>query len=102
MSRLTKPQPKPCSGKLAERRPAGPDSHPADESLGGSDDILEYGGVEEGQVTVIEFKIPLDSGDEYDKPLKPGSSYTVLLAWGATDDLTSYHGGRGAGQITLD
>jgi hypothetical protein len=83
-------------------QPAGPSSHPPDEQLGGSNDILEYGGLEEAGVTVIEFSIPLDSGDEYDKPLQPGSSYKVLLAWGAGDDLESYHGGRGAGEIVLD
>ena len=83
-------------------RPAGPGSHPPDVELGGNNDILEYGGLEEGGATVIEFKIPLDSGDEYDKTLQPGSSYAVLLAWGAGDDFESYHGGRGAGEIRLD
>jgi hypothetical protein len=83
-------------------RPAGPGSHPSDEQLGGSHDIPEYGGLEEGSVTAIEFKIPLDSGDEYDKPLRSGSSYTVLLAVGSSDDLDSYHAGRDYGEIALD
>jgi hypothetical protein len=83
-------------------QPAGPGSHPPDEDLGGSNDILEYGGLEEAGVTVIEFKIPLDSGDAYDKPLQPGSNYTILLAWGAGDDLQLYHGGRDYGEMELD
>ncbi len=83
-------------------RPAGPGSHPPDEQLGGSHDIPEYGGLEEGGVTVIEFKMSLDSGDQYDKPLMPGSSYTVLLAVGSSDDPNSYHTARDYGEIALD
>jgi hypothetical protein len=83
-------------------KPAGPASHPPDIELGGTDDIIESAGREEGGKTVLEFKIPLDSGDEYDKALQPGSTYAVLLAWGGGDDLESYHGGRGVAEITLD
>jgi hypothetical protein len=83
-------------------KPAGLGSHPPDEELGGSNDILEYGGVEMGGVTVIEFKIPLDSGDAYDRPLSAGATYRVLLARGSGDDLTSVHTARGYSEITLD
>lgn len=82
--------------------PAGPGSHPADEDLGGENNVMEYAGSEEGGVTVIEFKIPIDSGDEYDKPLVPGETYRIVLAVGAVDDLNSYHTGRGTSEITLD
>jgi hypothetical protein len=70
---------------------AGQGSHPPDVDLGGSNDIIESAGREEAGVTVIEFRIPLDSGDEYDKPLSPGSSYTALLAVGGSDEFQSYH-----------
>ena len=83
-------------------KPRGIDAHPPDEQLGGSNDILESAGREEAGRTVIEFKIPLDSGDPYDKPLVPGASYTALLAVGGADDFVSYHTERGATQITLD
>lgn len=83
-------------------RPSGPGSHPPDEQLGGKNDVLEFGGREEGGVTVIEFKVPLDSGDEYDKSLRPGSSYSIILAMGSSDDLQSYHSARGYAEITLD
>ncbi len=76
--------------------------HPPDEELGGTNDIVAYGGREEGGTTTIEFQIPLDSGDAYDKPLSPGSTYPVLLAWGTVDEFLPYHGGRGASEITLD
>jgi len=83
-------------------KPAGPGSHPPDEDLGGTADVVEFGGREEGGVTVIEFKIPLDSGDQYDKPLDRGATYNLIAATGRSDDLQSIHASRGMGQITLD
>jgi hypothetical protein len=83
-------------------KPAGLGSHPADVELGGSDDVLEYGGQEEGGRTVIEFKIPLDSGDPYDKPLSPGERYDLITAMGSGDDFDSLHIARGYGEITID
>jgi hypothetical protein len=77
-------------------------AHPVDEELGGTDDIVAYGGQETGGRTTIEFQIPLDSGDAYDKALVPGESYVVLLAMGSTDELLAYHATRGASEITLD
>ena len=82
-------------------KPAGPGSHPEDRTLGGTDDIVAFAGSEEGGTTLIEFQIPLDSGDANDKPLAAGGTYTVLLAHGANDDL-NYHAARGATEITLD
>ena len=83
-------------------RPIGPGSHPPDVQLGGKNDVLEFGGREEGGVTVIEFKMPLDSGDPYDKRLQPGSSYKVILAIGSKDDLQSYHSARDYAEISID
>jgi hypothetical protein len=83
-------------------QPRGRGSHPPDEQLGGTDDILEYAGSEQGDLTVIEFRIALDSGDEYDKPLSPGATYAIILARGRSDDSDSRHADRGQAQITLD
>jgi hypothetical protein len=77
-------------------------NHPADTQLGGTNDILEFGGVEQEGVTRIEVKIPLNSGDQYDKMLVPGQTYTVIVAHGRSDDMNSPHAFRGTGQITLD
>jgi hypothetical protein len=63
---------------------------------------VAYGGREEGGTTTIEFQIPLDSGDANDKPLSPGSTYPVLLAWGTVDEFQVYHAARGLSEITLD
>jgi hypothetical protein len=54
--------------------------HTTDISRGGSDDIAEYAGAEDDG-TVIEFMIPLNSGDSNDKILTTGSSYKCLVAY---------------------
>jgi hypothetical protein len=59
-------------------------SHQADTALGGTDNISETCGSESGGVTEIGFTIPLDSGDQYDLPVIPGTIYNVGLAY-ATD-----------------
>lgn len=71
----------------------GMTSHSSDESLGGRRDVTEVTGTESDGSTTIGFRLPLDSGDEYDKPLESGGEYTVLLAYGPNnaDDVTSYH-----------
>jgi hypothetical protein len=81
--------------------PAGPGSHPPDTTLGGSNHILEYGGQEAGGRTVIEFKIPRDSGDAYDKPLTSGT-HNLIVAVGPSDDFSTIHDSRGATTIDID
>jgi hypothetical protein len=68
-------------------------SHASDTSLGGTSDLTVDGGTEDGGQTTLELTIPLDSGDQYDKPLTAGETYTVILASGAdgADDFTSAH-----------
>ncbi len=70
-----------------------PTSHAPDTALGGTDDVTINGGDQTGGETTIEFSIPLDSGDSYDKPLSPGNTYPVILARGpdGADDFTTYH-----------
>jgi hypothetical protein len=81
-------------------QPSG--SHPPDTDLGGTDDIIDYGGRESDGLTVIEFMIPLDSEDEYDRALVSGQRYDVILAWGDQDSFDSYHVTRAWGEIILD
>jgi len=77
--------------------------HTADTDRGGQDNILSFAGTEWGDHTVIEFVIPLDSGDEMDKPLLPGGTYTILVAYhDLQDGFEARHSGRGSGEITLD
>ncbi len=68
-------------------------SHASDTLLGGTSDLTLDGGGEASGETTLEFTIPLSSGDEYDKPLVEGQTYTVILASGAdgADDFVSPH-----------
>lgn len=75
--------------------------HGPDTSNGGTDDIIDYAG-SESDGTVFEFSIPLDSGDDKDKPLSPGSSYTCLLAYSNADNFTTKHSRRGSVTLSLD
>ncbi len=76
--------------------------HESDVSLGGTDDVTVDGGSESDGETTIEFTIPLDSGDQYDRPLQEGDTYSVILAIGSdgADDFTSYH--QTAAVVSLD
>jgi len=81
----------------------GTTSHAADTSQGGSHDILEAAGREVGGRTTLEFVIPLDSGDLMDKPLEPGLSYRILVAYHLMNDsFSAVHSRRGSGEIRLD
>jgi len=77
-------------------------AHSPDTSLGGTNDVLAYAGTEPTG-TVLEFLIPMDSGDASDKPLSPGGSYTVLVSYNASSDgTTTIHTARGSVAIQLD
>jgi len=51
--------------------------HRADEER----NILQAAGSESEEGTVIEFVIPLDSGDDMDRKLEAGQEYKVILAY---------------------
>jgi len=74
--------------------------HPSDTELGGSNDILDFGGSEEGGHTTIEFKRALNTGDEYDNELSPGTN-KIIWSYGSTDELGRKHISRGYGEISL-
>lgn len=77
--------------------------HDADTALGGTDNVLSAAGHQWADQTVVEFVIPLDSGDSTDKKLVPGGSYPILVAYhDLSDDFSMRHNRRGGGQIVLD
>lgn len=81
----------------------GPLTHASDTSLGGTDDILAAAGREDEGKTYVEFVIALNSGDRFDKPLTPGTTYDIVIAFHETnDDFDTYHSRRGAGKMRLD
>jgi hypothetical protein len=67
---------------------------------GGVNNITEYGGIESGGYTVIEFKRQLDTGDLYDHPVNKGIN-KIIWAYGASDDPNVKHVSRGYGQIEI-
>ncbi len=78
-------------------------AHDADTTLGGVDNVLSAAGHQWADQTVVEFVIPLNSGDSTDKQLVPGGSYPILVAYNAlSDDFAVHHSRRGTGRITLD
>jgi hypothetical protein len=92
-------------GKAYFRDDFGTEStaHMADVDRGGVENIVSSAGAEWADRTVLEFIIPLDSGDALDKPLVPGNTYTVLLAYhDLRDGFTTRHSRRGVGEIQLD
>jgi len=70
----------------------------ADSELGGSDNIIESGGKEEGGYTVIEFKRALKTGDGYDGALSPGVN-EIMWGYSNFDDPRQKHTDRGRGEI---
>ena len=77
-------------------------SHASDESLGGTADLTVDGGSESEGETTLEFTIPLDSGDDYDKALTAGQSVTVILAHGPSgaDNFSAQH--QAAASVTIE
>ena len=76
-------------------------SHAADTGLGGSSDVTVISGTETGGTTEITFRIPLNSGDQYDKPLSAGNTYRVILARGSSDSYGTGHSARGGVNVTF-
>lgn len=76
-------------------------THESDVSLGGSEDLEILGGEEKNKKTSITFRRSLISDDEFDHSFTAGETITVLFAYGAKDDFSSMHRGRGSADITF-
>lgn len=78
-------------------------SHVSDTSLGGTNNIISSSSSETGGVTQLNFVIPLNSGDSFDRVLAVGQTYPVILGRGpnGSDNFTTYHAAVGSAQITL-
>jgi hypothetical protein len=76
--------------------------HEDDTFLGGSYDILEYGGSRAVGETIIEFKRKLDTGDQFDKVLVPGESVSIIWAMADSDSRYLKHNvAYGEGVLTI-
>ena len=93
------------AGELTIRDDYGhePLAHIEDTVRGGQDNIIDAAGNEWPDQTVVEFIIPLDSGDAMDKPLVAGHEYTILVAYHSMlDSFSNRHTRRGSGLMQLD
>lgn len=76
--------------------------HSSDEMLGGTNDVLEFGGSEKDGYTVIEFKRKLDTGDEFDRVLTPGQGISIIWGMADSNNLQSSHNvARAEGYLDL-
>lgn len=75
--------------------------HESDINLGGSRDITLISSSEAGGETRLEFLIPLNSGDSYDRNLEVGQNYPLILAKGSSDDFSGYHSAVGMAILDL-
>ena len=75
--------------------------HPPDTDLGGTEDLVAFGGREDGDSTVVEFKRPLQTSDPYDKAIDPLKPLKIIWAYGETDDFEELHIAAGSTEINL-
>ncbi len=65
--------------------------------------VVHAAGIEAEGRSILEFAIPLASGDEQDVELEPGSETVIILAYhGSSDQLTMRHTARSTASILLD
>jgi hypothetical protein len=66
-------------------------NHERDTALGGTDDVTVVSGSETDSGTEVTFRVPVNSGDEFDKVLTAGTEHTILLAYSEADDFETQH-----------
>jgi len=76
-------------------------AHASDLSLGGNSDVTLVTASEGNGITTVEFTIPLNSGDSYDRIMQSGTTYPVIFATGSSDDFDSYHTSYATGSIKI-
>lgn len=72
-----------------------------DTAIGGSNDILRYGGQQVDGVTTIEFERLFATGDEYDYEIRAGDPIAIIWALSDSNSMTVPHRERGSTTIIL-
>jgi len=75
--------------------------HKEDATIEGKSDVSNVSGSELDGQTVLEFTVPLDSGDPKDKPLNVSGDTIVLLAYGRSDSIVLKHRFRAILRVNL-
>ncbi len=76
-------------------------SHNSDLILGGADNITLINGTEQNGTTTLNFEIPLNSGDQYDKLMTIGNPISIILAKGSADNYSGMHTAVSVNSITI-
>jgi hypothetical protein len=75
--------------------------HKDDEKIEGKSDVSNVSGSEQDGQTVLEFTVPLNSGDAKDKPVDVQGDTVVLLAYGRSDSIVLKHRFRAILKVNL-
>ena len=75
--------------------------HKEDEKIEGRSDVSNVSGSEQDGQTVLEFSVPLNSGDAMDKPVSAQGETVVLLAYGRSDSIVLKHRFRAMLKVNL-
>ncbi len=76
--------------------------HIEDSMLGGTNDIVEFGGSKVAGRTIVELKRKLDTGDKFDKAFSPGQAISIIWALSDSPDISLKHNvAYGEGIMTL-
>jgi hypothetical protein len=76
--------------------------HENDTMLGGTYDILESGGRETGDFTVVEFKRRMNTGDRFDRAFAPGQKVPMIWAMaGSSPEDVKHDVAKGEGTLEL-
>ncbi len=75
--------------------------HKEDATIEGKSDVSNVSGSELDGQTVLEFTVPLDSGDAMDKPVSVQGETVVLLAYGRSDSIVLKHRFRAILKVNL-
>ncbi|MBU3914309.1 DOMON domain-containing protein [bacterium] len=87
---------------LSDAYGVSPREHIKDTSMNGKNNFADVSGKEQGNLTTIEFSIPMDSGDVADRKINVDGFTTVLLAFGkGSDDFHSRHRFRTSLKVNL-
>jgi hypothetical protein len=76
-------------------------SHPEDKELGGTMDIMAFGGSELNGITTIEFVRPLITGDRFDNSIQRKTDTSIIWAYGENDDWEAQHQEQGRGSFNI-
>jgi len=74
--------------------------HPPDTDLGGTNDVVEFGGIDNGTYTIIEFKRLLNTEDKFDNEIVEGKN-KIIWSFSNADGLEIKHSSRGYGEIEI-